>query len=142
MIARQISLTLLAMGLGSLCAAPAALAACPVTGESPMEIATLYFGRTIQGHGLVSTSDWAEFTAKVITPTFPDGFTVSDGSGQWLDSKTGKTDYDPVKILTIAAPSSPALAVKLLHVMKAYEKAYAQESVGLTTVEGCAGFDE
>ena len=28
---------------------------------------------------------WAEFTADVITPQLPDGFTVLDANGQWMN---------------------------------------------------------
>lgn len=119
-----------------------ARAGCLVKGETPMTIATLYFGETIGDHGRVTEAQWADFTAKVITPTFPDGFTVADGSGQWMDEKNHETDYDPTKILTVAAPTSPDLATRLLHVMKAYEKEFQQEAVGVTTVDGCAGFNE
>lgn len=130
------------LALGMALVSSAAKADCLVKGETPMVIATLYFGEMIQGHGQVTPAQWDDFTAKVITPTFPDGFTVSDGSGQWMNGKTKTIEYDPTKILTIAAPQSPDLPAKLLHVMKAYEKAYQQESVGLTTVEGCADFDQ
>lgn len=140
---RHFTLPSLLAGLALTALAPAAARAdCLVTGQTPMVVATLYFGETIGAHGRVTEAQWADFTAKVITPTFPDGFTVADGSGQWMDGKTHKTDYDPTKILTIAAPKSPELAQQLLHVMKAYEKAYDQEAVGVTTVEGCAGFDQ
>jgi hypothetical protein len=145
MTLRAAALPFLFSGLAALGLAlvpTAARADCLVTGQTPMVIATLYFGETIGDHGRVTEAQWADFTAKVITPTFPDGFTVADGSGQWMDEKNHETDYDPTKILTVAAPKSTALAGKLLHVMKAYEKEFQQEAVGVTTVDACAGFDQ
>ncbi len=40
----------------------------------------LFFGRAS-----VTDPAWAEFTARVITPQLPDGFTVLDANGQWMN---------------------------------------------------------
>src|SRR5262245_20410541 len=36
----------------------------------------LYFGRSIPGGGQVSDNEWEKFLADVVTPRFPDGFTI------------------------------------------------------------------
>ena len=43
----------------------------------------LFFGRNIPSGGTVSDSAWAVFLAEVVTPRFPDGFTVFRSEGQW-----------------------------------------------------------
>lgn len=43
----------------------------------------MYFGRNIPGGGTVSDSAWKVFLAEVVTPRFPDGFTVLRSEGQW-----------------------------------------------------------
>jgi len=131
-------LTLLAAAL----LLPNAAAACPVPGESPMLIVTLYFGETIPGRPPLTAKEWADFTAQTITPAFPDGFTVTDSTGQWRDPKTGAIDDDPTKVVTVALPQSKTLPVTVLHVMKAYEIRFKQEDVGITTIPACAGFDQ
>ena len=67
-----------------------ALAACartpaPTTAATPEKVVAdqLFFGRNIPSGGTVSDSAWAVFLAEVVTPRFPDGFTVTRGEGQW-----------------------------------------------------------
>lgn len=43
----------------------------------------MYFGRNIPGGGTVSDSAWKVFLAEVVTPRFPEGFTVLRSEGQW-----------------------------------------------------------
>ena len=54
-----------------------------------MLVAELFFGRSIAGRGPLSDAEWAGFAAEVVTPNFPDGFTVMDGEGQWRNPATG-----------------------------------------------------
>ena len=77
--------------------------------------------------------------AGVIAKDFPDGFTVTDGEGAWLDPNS--QDHDPpetFKIVLIMAKQSPGMAAKLTHVMDAYKTRYHQHSVGLVTRQVCA----
>jgi hypothetical protein len=43
---------------------------------------TLYFG-TETPSGTVSAAEWQTFVDEVVTPRFPQGFTVTRGEGQW-----------------------------------------------------------
>ena len=66
----------------------AAVAGCgraPVSRVTPVQVVSdrLYFGRNIPTGGTVSDSAWAVFLAEVVTPRFPDGFSVMRGEGQW-----------------------------------------------------------
>ena len=58
--------------------------ACPSHLKS-MQEADLYFGPDIGGAAAVSEEDWQRFVEAEIAPRFPNGFTVEDASGQWLD---------------------------------------------------------
>ncbi len=120
--------------------APAAQAACVLPNESPMLIVTFYFGKNIPNQPLLTDAQWAEFAAKIITPAFPDGLTVADGQGQWMNPKTGAISNDPTKIVTIAVKESPELGARIKAVIAAYKTDFHQESVGLTTVDGCGAF--
>jgi len=120
--------------------ATAARAACPLPGEVPMTIVTLYFGESIPGKPPLTPSQWADFTARTITPAFPDGFTVTDGAGQWLDPATGAIVRENSKVLTVAAGPSLNLAAKIASVTAAYDKAFDQQSVGITTTDSCGAF--
>ena len=73
--------------------------ACLLPNQKPMLVAELFFGRNIPGRAPVSEAEWADFVARVITPNFPDGFTVLDGAGQWRDPQSGVIAREPPKIL-------------------------------------------
>jgi hypothetical protein len=105
-----------------------------------MLVAELFFGRNIKGRGPLTHGEWAKFAAEVITPNFPDGFTVFDGYGQWRNPETGHIGQDPTKILLVAAKRSPDLAGRLQAVIDAYRTRYRQESVGIITRDSCAAF--
>ena len=78
--------------------------------------------------------------AEIVTPNFPDGFTVFDGEGQWRNPATGKIAQDPTKILLVAAQRSPDLAARLSAVIDAYKTRFHQQSVGIVTRDSCAAF--
>ena len=113
---------------------------CPLPTEKPMVEVQLFFGRNIPGGSRVSDADWADFAATVITPAFPDGFSVTDAKGQWRDSATGKIVREPSEVLQIVAPQSPALAPKIGKIAGAYRTRFHQQSVGIVTRPVCAAF--
>jgi len=113
---------------------------CPFPSEKPMIEVQLFFGRDIPGGGRVSDADWAVFAAAVITPAFPDGFSVTEAKGQWRDSATGKIVREPSEVLQIVAPQSPALAPKIGKIADAYRTRFHQQSVGIVTRPVCAAF--
>ena len=51
----------------------------------------------------LTEAEWRAFAAEIVTPNFPDGFTVFDGEGQWRNPATGRIAQDPTKILLVAA---------------------------------------
>jgi hypothetical protein len=123
-----------------LLAAPAARAACLLPGETPMVLVTLYFGESIPHRAPLSAAQWQHFAADVLTPAFPDGFTVTDGQGQWEDDETHRIIHESSKVFTVAAEPGPALADKIKTVTGVYDKAFDQESVGITTQPVCGAF--
>lgn len=126
--------------IGLALAAPAARAACVLPNEAPMLIVTFYFGENIPNQPMLTAAQWADFAAQTITPAFPEGLTVADGQGQWMNPKTGAISNDPTKIVTIAVKDSPGLAAKISAVIASYKTKFHQESVGLTTADGCGAF--
>jgi hypothetical protein len=115
-------------------------AACPLRSQRPMVVATLYFGRDIAGRAPVSDAEWAGFVADVISRQFPDGFTVQDGDGEWLDPRTHNVVQEHTKILTVALRRSARLDRKLQAVTDAYDKQFRQTSVGVITTDVCGTF--
>jgi uncharacterized protein DUF3574 len=105
-----------------------------------MLVAELFFGRNIRGRAPLSEAEWAEFAAQIMTPNFPDGFTVSDGDGQWQNPATGRIAREQTKILLVAARRTPDLAARLAAVIDAYKARFHQQSVGIITRDSCAAF--
>ncbi len=105
-----------------------------------MPVAELFFGRNIRGRGPLTDTEWAEFAAQFITPNFPDGFTVSDGDGQWQNLATREITRQPTKILLVAAKPAPDLGSRLSAVVDAYKIRFHQQSVGVITRDSCASF--
>jgi hypothetical protein len=127
-------------------AAAAGLAGCvrhptcdPAFGR-PATMATLYFGASLPGGGTVSDAQWRQFLAGTVTPAFPDGLTVTEGSGQWRDPETHSIAAEHTRIVTVVTFGDPMLAASLAHVRAAYRTRFRQESVGLTVAPACADF--
>lgn len=117
-----------------------ATAKCLLPSEKPMIEAQLFFGRDIEGRGPVSDDEWSDFAATTIAKDFPDGFTVSNGDGHWLDPVTKSVIHEQSKIVLIAAKPSRTFSGKLMHVIGAYRARFHQQSVGVITREICAAF--
>lgn len=105
-----------------------------------MATAEMYFGRKIGDRVGVSGAAFAEFTAREITPRFPNGLTVVDGRGQWRDSERGHLLREPSKVVLITFTDSLEARASLDAVADAYKRRFNQQSV-LTTVRAtCATF--
>ena len=105
-----------------------------------MLAAELFFGRAIRGHAPLNDAEWAGFATRIVTPNFPDGFTVVDGEGQWRNPRTGRISSEPTRVLLVAARPTSDVARRLVAVINAYKAEFHQQSVGLITREVCAAF--
>jgi hypothetical protein len=114
--------------------------ACPFKSQKPMIAIHLLFGQDIRGHGHVSEADWSGFLRRVVTPAFPDGFTVYDATGQWMDQRTGDIVRERSKDLLILSEDSPVVHENIGKVIETYRREFRQESVGLVTASACAAF--
>lgn len=121
-------------------AAQAAPSICPLRSERPMIEAQLFFGRQIDNRGPVTMKEWSDFAATVIAKVFPEGFTMMDGEGAWLDPESKSEIREDTKIVLIVAKQSRDLAAKLTKVIDAYKARFRQHSVGLVTRQVCAAF--
>lgn len=90
----------------------------------------LFFGRSIPGGGMVSDEEWEKFLAEVVTPRFPDGFTIVKATGQYRE-KNGKIDKEPSEVLIFLYPASRRTSSrrKIEEIRRAYVKTFRQESV-------------
>jgi hypothetical protein len=117
-----------------------ASAQCPLPNQAPMVVTQLFFGRDISGRAPLTDAEWSAYVADTLATHFPDGFTVSDGDGQWLDPKTHRVAHERSKIVIVAAAPAPDLARRTTEVMETYRTRFHQESVGVLTTTECGSF--
>ncbi|MBV1799229.1 DUF3574 domain-containing protein [Siccirubricoccus sp. G192] len=103
-------------------------------------LATLFFGRAVQGGPPVSQREWEDFADSVITPRFPEGFTVLEGQGQWRNPETGRLVREDSKILLLGAADQPATLRGLDEIAAEWRRRFRQISVGRITRRVCAAF--
>ena len=99
-----------------------------------MQSLKMYFGRDIPGGGFVDDAAWAGFVSRVLTPAFPDGFTVLSGRGQWRNPKTGAVGGEASFEVEVVGVIVPA---RVAGVVGAYKREFRQEAVGVVTGEVC-----
>jgi len=117
---------------------------CALPGQKPMLVVQLFFGQSQKngekGKGEIPAKAWNAFLRDAVTPRFPDGFTVTDGYGQWRDPATSKIVRERAKVVEIAAESAPELGRKISELTALYRAKFHQQSVGVVTSEGCGQF--
>lgn len=107
------------------------LTACATTAPPPAPSVVcdrLFFGQTIPGGGTVSAADWQQFVATVITPRFPQGLTIVQGNGQWLDSH-GVIEHETMYIVEVEHEKSDAIDAAIAAIAAEYKKRFAQDAV-------------
>lgn len=115
---RAIPLLLLGMAL--------AFAGCGTTSTGVND--RLYFGRSIPGGGEVSDAQWTMFVEEVITPRFPDGFSIFHADGAWKGDD-GRTVSEKSIVFEVTHPRDPATDRKIEEIAKAYRDRFHQEAV-------------
>jgi hypothetical protein len=101
----------------------------------------LYFGLTRRDSSAIADADFQKFVDTAITPSFPDGLTITPASGQYLDS--GHVLHkEPSRVLTLLYPKKDAVEVarKIQRITTAYCRDFEQECVLQTTTRATAQF--
>jgi hypothetical protein len=98
----------------------------------------LYFGTTTPT-GAVSKEDWAGFLDAVVTPRFPDGFSVWKAAGQWKSAQ-GSLTKEQSYVLNIAHPNGPQAEKALKEIIEEYKSRFHQESVLRSHSNTCVSF--
>lgn len=105
-----------------------------------MLVVQMLFGQDIGERGRVSDADWRDFVSATVAPRFPDGFTIYDAAGQWMDRQTRHIIVEPSKVIMIAVADLPASREKLQAVVSLYRSRFHQQSVGVISSRSCVGF--
>ena len=96
--------------------------------EQPVLADRLFCGRTIPGGGIVSDEEWTVFLRDVVTPRFPEGFTVWRADGQWRE-RDGTLAREPVMIIEIIHRAGLDHDRTIDEIADEYRKRFHQEAV-------------
>lgn len=88
---------------------------------------TLYFG-TQTPDGTVTQAEWQKFVDEVVTPRFPEGFTVSRGEGQWR-GPDGSIVRESSYILQLVHADTPRDADAIAAIAAEYKARFRQDAV-------------
>jgi hypothetical protein len=127
-----VALTLLLSGCGG--------THCQPGGGDTMQIYTLYFGRSVRGRAPVADNEWRDFRDQIVTPALPNGYTVLDGQGAWLNPRSHTTISEATKILIVALPDTPGNLSVVNGIRSAWQHRFHQYVVGMTVQAGCGSF--
>jgi len=89
----------------------------------------LFFGLDKPNGGHVTAEEWEKFVADVVTPRFPDGLTVDDALGQYLDGKILVREKSKQLILIYPRKYKTSSSRKIEEIRASYIKAFDQKSV-------------
>lgn len=145
MIARSV-LALSACLTGAACArsgvaaGPTPPAALCAAGDTALVRDLVYFGRNRPDGGTVSDAEWLGFLDSVVTPSFPGGFTVVEGTGQWK-GQSGAVERERSAIITFLHTGSTADRDRVAQVAGEYKRRFHQEAVLRERTPACARFE-
>lgn len=115
-------------------ATPAADSICeplaPGVGSEAWIRTELYFGTTMPDGSRIADEDWQAFLDEEITPRFPDGLTVLEGNGQFLNSSGVIIAEDSIVLIIFYPPDAvEESSASIEEIRDAYEIQFEQESV-------------
>ena len=128
----------LVAGLGG-CAEPPNPRCSPDAG-SPMLVFTLFFGKAISGRGDLTDQEWQSFLDDTITANLPNGYTVLDAQGAWMNPVTRKTIKEATRIVVAALPDVRGSVASVNRVRTDYQVKFQQQLVGMTVEHACGAF--
>jgi hypothetical protein len=123
----------------STCAAPAPQYCAAGTG-TPVLLVDLFFGEAIPGRGDLTDGEWRQFLNDTVTANLPDGYTVMDANGAWMNPRTHATAREATKLLLVAVSDTPASLAAVARVRGAYQIRFQQQLVGMTVEHACGSF--
>nr|WP_294554488.1 DUF3574 domain-containing protein [uncultured Rhodopila sp.] len=121
------------------CAGAGTRSCAPGYGQ-PVLVFDLFFGKAIPGRGDLTEREWLQFLDDTIAVNLPNGFTVFDAAGGWMDPVTRRTTREAAKVLLTALPDAPASLEAVDRVRSAYQIRFRQQLVGMTVDPECGSF--
>ena len=128
------------IGLATLLLAGCGAPHCQPGAGQTMQTYTLYFGRAVANRAEVSDKEWRDFREQVITPALPNGYTVLDGQGSWMNPRSRATISENTKIVVVAMPDGPQSLNVVNGIRSLWQHRFHQYVVGMTVQTGCGSF--
>jgi hypothetical protein len=115
-------------------AAPAAQQAAPLASSAEAWVRSeLFFGLApaeAEGLGLAAAEGvWRSFIDEVVTPRFPDGFTVLEAYGQWRAGVGAEIVRERSRVLVILHRDTPERRADVEAIRAAYRERTGEQSV-------------
>lgn len=102
----------------------------------------LMFGSDIPGGGSVTERDWQDFLAEIVTPRFPQGFSVLSGYGQYR-MKSGEIIKEKNWVVVLYLDTwTPEHERAVEEIIQSYKRRFKQESVLRATSTARVRFDD
>lgn len=94
----------------------------------------LFCGRSIPGGGEVTDADIDKFVAEVVTPRFPEGFTMWTATGNWEGTE------EPTLVLEFLHPYGRRYDDEVREIADEYRRRFRQEAVMRVTLPAMMEF--
>lgn len=111
--------------------------ACP-TGDM-MTQSTLYFGLSRPSGSAIGATEWQQFIDNDVTPSFREGLTVFNASGQWLGND-GKLVRESSKALMLIHDNDAESNKSIEKLRHTYQTRFNQDSVMRVDQKACVAF--
>ncbi len=105
-----------------------------------MVVFSLYFGRSIPARRDLTEQEWQAFLDDTVTANLPNGYTVFDAAGAWMNPMTRKTIREASKVIVVAMPDVPDSLAAINRIRTAYQLEFQQQLVGMTAAPACGSF--
>lgn len=100
----------------------------------------LFFGMSKPKGGTVSAAQWDAFVKREVAPRFPEGFSVFDGAGFWLDGQTKRTISEKSKVIVRMHADRAQTDQAVTAIIDGYKAQFEQDAVLRVDRPVCAKF--
>lgn len=99
----------------------------------------LFFGLSKPDGSYVTEKEFQMFIDNVVTPLFPDGLTLLNGTGQFKDS-SGTVKKEGTKLLILLYPFNSESNRRIKQIREVYTSTFQQQSVLRVDDQSCVSF--
>src|SRR3954454_8041541 len=106
----------------------------------PVLVFNLVFGKSISGRRDLTDREWRQFLDDTVTANLPNGYTVVDAQGAWMNPITHGTIGEGSKLLIVALPIGPESLAAVNRIRNEYQVRFRQQLVGMAVEQASGSF--